>query len=187
MTSLSDIFSLHGRADAQWRSYGLHAESENDVRRLTIDTSTWKSLLSEEALIDLRNRWNLESAEWKVTFHCEIKEFDDKPTNEKYETPLRVTQTRGDWVDLAPCKTSTLIPVGFHQYRVRIWAETDAGVLTFVDGFFENAGDLIALGPTSPGKIFWPGNGITLFVHWVGKDRPGFVTLTLRLDGRCPV
>jgi hypothetical protein len=25
-----------------------------------------------------------------------------------------------------------------------------------------------------------------LFVHWVGKDAPGFVTLSVRFDGECP-
>ena len=218
MPSLGDIFSLHGRADAQWRALGLQPEGDDETRRLTVDTRAWRSSISPEALESLRSRWNLESAEWKVRFKIEVQglsaptdadarsapttgdEMEDGWTrvaraaeseerrSEVYATPLRVTSTRGDWCDLAPTETWKLVPAGFERYRVRVWAEVVGGTepLVFVDGWFENGGELVALGPNSPGKMFWPGNGIVLFAHWVGKDAPGFLTLSVRFDGECP-
>ncbi len=218
MPTLGEIFSLRGRADAQARAYGWDVTGDDETRTLTVDTGAWNSLLSDEDVVDLRRRWKIETPECRVNFGCEVlsleKEcggqsgkgipvFSPKTQTDNargdaviYATALRVTQSRGDWADLAPTKTSQVISPGHARYRVRIWAtmekntlqgKVEEETLTFVDGWFENGGELVAFGPNSPGKVFCPGRGVVIFVHWIGKDAPGFVTLSARFNGECPV
>lgn len=195
MATDGEAFSLRGLADERFKKSGLTpvTDDEANTRSLEVDTSAWESALTAAPLDDLRERWNLVSPEINVSFACCVQGFSGAKASSLYETPLRVTQTRGDWADLAPVKTHVLIPPGYERYRVRVWATDDAKKdppegerLLFVDGHFENDGRLVALGRDVPGKILWPGPGITMFAHWVGRDAPGFLTLAVRFDGTSP-
>lgn len=182
-----------GQAEKAWRATGVVPQYNQEKNELSVGIPIhqgWHDLMTAEMAESLRNQWCIDEPTLNVTYTCEMGLAEEGSLT---VIPMRVAATRGNgWVDIVPSRANIVMPLpketfGNVRVKVSVTLERSGQTFTFVDGMFSIEQDkLDTLGPNTPGRMFNVGQKCVLFVHWIARFYPAFVTVACNMN-ECPL
>lgn len=198
-----------GQAEKAWKAAGLTPRFDPIRNELSVDVprnQDWNDRLTHNMIEDLRERWCIDEPTLDVSYACEMGPVGRE--TEAVVIPMRIAASRGNtnyilvfspskttyagtgWVDIVPSKSTIIMPCpsqGHVYVKVTATLDRTNTRFTFIDGTFPLEQDkLDTLGPNTPGRMFTIGPKCVLFVHWIARSHPAFITLACNMND-CPV